>query len=239
MRMNPRRSGSLREIALLFLKLGTIAFGGPAAHIAMMEDEVVIRRRWLSKEKFLDLLGAANLIPGPSSTELAIYIGYLQAGWIGLLLAGVCFILPAALVVTALAWAYVQFGSLPQAVGILYGVKPVIIAVILSVVEFGTRCRKNKVPRNGRSCCLIAEFPGGKPVNSCLRGWQHYRPKPMDCWVEEEREPDPHLSFTRASRPSLGLRGTIGRGEYVRYAFLVRVMADFSDFFENRLGGLR
>ncbi|MGA2461649.1 MAG: chromate efflux transporter [Candidatus Bathyarchaeia archaeon] len=134
MATNPRKTGSVKELSLLFLKLGTIAFGGPAAHIAMMEEEVVHRRRWLSKEKFLDLLGAANLIPGPSSTELAIYIGYLQAGWIGLLLAGVCFILPAAIIVTALAWAYVQYGSLPQAIGILYGVKPVIIAVILQAL---------------------------------------------------------------------------------------------------------
>jgi chromate transporter len=104
----------LMELALLFLKLGTIAFGGPAAHIAMMEDEVVRRRRWLSREKFLDLLGATNLIPGPNSTELAIHIGHARAGWPGLIVAGVCFILPAALIVTAFAWAYVRFGSLPH-----------------------------------------------------------------------------------------------------------------------------
>lgn len=134
MKTHPQEPHSVRELALLFLKLGTVAFGGPAAHIAMMEDEVVRRRHWLSREKFLDLLGAANLIPGPSSTELAIYIGYIRAGWIGLLLAGVCFILPAALIVGTLAWAYVQFGSLPQAVSILYGVKPVIIAVILQAL---------------------------------------------------------------------------------------------------------
>ena len=105
---------SLKELALLFLKLGTIAFGGPAAHIAMLEDETVRRRRWLSHEKFLDLLGASNLIPGPSSTELAIYIGHLKAGRAGLLIAGVCFILPAMLLVMAIAWAYVRFGSLPH-----------------------------------------------------------------------------------------------------------------------------
>jgi len=125
---------SLAEVAAYFLKLGFIAFGGPAAHIAMMEEETVRRRRWLSREKFLDLLGAANLIPGPSSTELAIYIGYTQAGWVGLVLAGVCFILPASLIVTALAWIYVQYGSLPQVVSILYGVKPVVIAIILQAL---------------------------------------------------------------------------------------------------------
>jgi chromate transporter len=125
---------SLREIALLFLKLGTIAFGGPAAHIAMMEDEVVRRRRWLTHEEFLDYLGATNLIPGPNSTELAIHIGRERAGWPGLLVAGACFILPAALIVAAIAWAYVRFGALPAAVGILYGVKPVVIAVVVQAL---------------------------------------------------------------------------------------------------------
>ena len=120
----------LRELALLFLRLGTTAFGGPAAHIAMMEDEVVSRRGWLSRQEFLDLLGATNLIPGPNSTEMAIHIGYLRAGWRGLLVAGSCFILPAVLMVTGVAALYVRFGAMPQSVGVLYGVKPVVIAVI-------------------------------------------------------------------------------------------------------------
>src|SRR5438094_898008 len=120
---------SLGELALLFLKLGATAFGGPAAHIAMMEDEVVRRRAWLSREEFLDLLGATNLIPGPSSTEMAIHIGDRKAGWAGLLVAGSCFILPAALLVTVIASVYVRYGALPEAAGVLYGVKPVIIAV--------------------------------------------------------------------------------------------------------------
>lgn len=125
---------SLRSLAMLFLKLGIIAFGGPAAHIAMMEDEVVRRRRWMSRDEFLDLLGASNLIPGPNSTELAIHIGHRQAGWPGLLIAGICFIFPAVLIVTAFAWAYVRYGSLPQVAGILYGVKPVIIAIVLQAL---------------------------------------------------------------------------------------------------------
>jgi chromate transporter len=120
----------LRELAWVFLKLGTIAFGGPAAHIAMMEDEIVRRRRWLTREEFLDRLGATNLIPGPNSTEMAIHVGHLRGGWAGLVVAGVCFILPAAIVVTAIAWAYVKFGKLPQVGDVLYGVKPVIIAVV-------------------------------------------------------------------------------------------------------------
>lgn len=124
----------LGELALFFLRLGTTAFGGPAAHIAIMEDELVRRRKWLSREKFLDLLGASNLIPGPSSSELAIHIGYLRAGWAGLIVGGVCFILPAAILVGALAWAYVRFGRLPATAGLLYGVKPVVIAVILQAL---------------------------------------------------------------------------------------------------------
>jgi chromate transporter len=128
------RSTSLWELALLFLKLGTIAFGGPAAHIAMMEDEVVRRRKWLSREKFLDLLGATNLIPGPNSTEMAIHVGYLRAGWPGLLVAGSCFIFPAAIIVFGFAWAYVRYGSLPETARVLYGVKPVIIAIVLQAL---------------------------------------------------------------------------------------------------------
>jgi chromate transporter len=120
----------LAELARLFLRLGTTAFGGPAAHIALMEDEVVRRRGWLSRAEFVDLIGAANLIPGPNSTELAIHVGFARAGWPGLVVAGACFIVPAALIVTGFAWAYVRFGSLPAAEGFLYGVKPVVIALV-------------------------------------------------------------------------------------------------------------
>jgi chromate transporter len=124
-------STSLRELAGLFLKLGATSFGGPAAHIALMEHEVVRRRGWLTHAQFLDLLGATNLIPGPNSTEMAIHIGWRRAGWAGLLVAGTCFIAPAALIVLAFAWAYVRFGHGPEAAGLLYGVKPVIIAVVV------------------------------------------------------------------------------------------------------------
>src|SRR5882762_8236841 len=139
------RARRLRELAALFLKLGLIGFGGPAAHIAMMEDEVVRRREWLSREQFLDLLGATNLIPGPNSTELAIHVGHVRAGWRGQLLAGGCFILPAMLIVTGCAWVYVRFGALPQAEGILYGVKPVVIAVVLQALcSLGRAALKTK-----------------------------------------------------------------------------------------------
>ena len=132
--MRSAKSGHAREVAQLFLKLGLIAFGGPAAHIALMRQEVVNRRKWLSEQEFLDLLGASNLIPGPTSTELAIYLGYTRAGPVGLLLAGGLFILPAMLLVLAFAWAYVQFGSTPQAGALLYGIKPVILAVIVQAI---------------------------------------------------------------------------------------------------------
>jgi len=125
---------SLSQVALLFLRLGVTAFGGPAAHIAIMENEVVRRRRWLAADRFLDLLGAANLIPGPSSSELAIYIGYEQAGWQGLVVAGSCFILPAALLTAVIARAYVRHGALPQVGGALYGIKPAVIALVVQAL---------------------------------------------------------------------------------------------------------
>lgn len=124
----------LKQLARLFLRLGTTAFGGPAAHIAMMRDEVVKRRGWLTEPEFVDLLGAVNLIPGPNSTELAIHIGHRRAGWPGLLVAGACFIVPSTLIVTAAAWAYVRFGALPQATGLLYGVKPVVVAIVVQAL---------------------------------------------------------------------------------------------------------
>jgi len=125
---------SLGELARLFLKLGTIAFGGPAAHIAMMEDEVVTRRRWLSRQHFLDLVGATNLIPGPNSTEMTMHVGFERAGWKGLFTAGACFILPAVLITGGFAWLYVTYGSLPEVEPFLYGIKPAVIAVILGAM---------------------------------------------------------------------------------------------------------
>jgi chromate transporter len=124
----------MSEVAWLFLKLGTIAFGGPAAHIAMMRDEVVRRRRWLSDEQFVDLLGATNLIPGPNSTEMAIHLGFLRAGWPGLIAGGICFIVPAMLIVLACAWLYVRYGARPEAGWLLYGVKPVVIAIVVQAI---------------------------------------------------------------------------------------------------------
>lgn len=130
---NPKPT-HLKEVAFLFLRLGATAFGGPAAHIAMMHDETVKRRKWLSDQEFLDLVGATNLIPGPNSTEMAIHTGYLRAGSPGLIIAGASFIAPAMLIVLGLAWVYVQFGATPQAEWLLYGIKPVVIAIIIQAL---------------------------------------------------------------------------------------------------------
>ncbi|MDP9235570.1 MAG: chromate efflux transporter [Actinomycetota bacterium] len=136
-------SRPLTEIALPFLKLGFIGFGGPAAHVALMRREFVVTRQWLDEDRFLELFGASNLIPGPSSTELGMMLGYLRGGWPGLFVAGACFIGPAMAIVLALAWLYVRAGSLPQTAWVLYGVKPVIIAIIADALwALGRRAAK-------------------------------------------------------------------------------------------------
>ncbi|MEP7092497.1 MAG: chromate efflux transporter [Flavobacterium sp.] len=125
---------NLKEIAKLFLKLGIIGFGGPAVHIAMMQDEVVVKKKWLSEQHFLDLIGATNLIPGPNSTEMAIHIGHEKAGWKGLIVAGFCFIFPAVIITGIFAWLYKEYGQIPEVEPFLYGIKPAIIAIILSAI---------------------------------------------------------------------------------------------------------
>ncbi|MGD0823051.1 MAG: chromate efflux transporter [Terriglobales bacterium] len=142
------REASLGEIAFVFLKLGTIAFGGPAAHLAMMEEEFVRRRQWMTRAEFLDRLATANLIPGPSSTEVAIFVGQLKRGWRGLIVAGCCFIIPAALIVSVIAWAYVRFGSLPKAEGVLYAIKPAVVAIVIQALW--------KLGRTGVRSALLA-----------------------------------------------------------------------------------
>src|ERR1017187_1733719 len=142
------REASLGQIALVFLKLGTIAFGGPAAHFAMMEQEFVRRRKWITEAEFLDRLATANLIPGPSSTEVAIFVGQLKRGWRGLIVAGCCFIIPAAAIVSVIAWAYVRFGSLPKAEGVLYAIKPAVVAIVIQAL--------GKLGRTGVRTTLLA-----------------------------------------------------------------------------------
>ena len=134
----------LLDIAKLFFKLGVIGFGGPAVHIAMMEEEVVKKKAWMSEDHFLDLVGATNLIPGPNSTEMAMHIGNERAGWRGLVIAGCCFIIPAVIITGVFAWAYRQYGQLPQVQPFIYGIKPAIIAVVVSLmISLGRKALKN------------------------------------------------------------------------------------------------
>ncbi len=126
------KNGSVKEVAKLFFKLGCIAFGGPASHIAMMEDEVVTKRKWMTRQHFLDLIGATNLIPGPNSTEMTMHCGYERAGWKGLFAAGGLFILPAVVITLIFAWLYGRYGQLPDVQPMIYGIKPAVIAIILS-----------------------------------------------------------------------------------------------------------
>src|SRR5579863_4864254 len=156
---------SLLELAFVFLKLGTIAFGGPAAHIAMMEDEFVRKRQWITAADFLDRVGAANLIPGPSSTEVAIFIGHAKRGWAGLVVAGCCFIIPAAVMVTWIAALYVRYGSLPQAAGILYGIKAAVIGILLQALwSLGRTAAKTKLLALVGAGAMVLSALGLAPV---------------------------------------------------------------------------
>jgi chromate transporter len=135
---------NLKEVAKLFFKLGSIAFGGPAAHIAMMEDEVVKKRKWMTNQQFLDLVGATNLIPGPNSTEMTMHCGYERAGWKGLIVAGACFVFPAVVITLVFAWLYQQYGQLPKVEPFVYGIKAAVIAIILGAVyRLGKKALKN------------------------------------------------------------------------------------------------
>ncbi len=138
------RKSTLKEIALLFFKLGALSFGGPAVHIAMMEEEVVRKRKWMSHEHFLDLVGATNLIPGPNSTEMTMHCGNERAGWRGLVVAGSAFIFPAVVITLVFAWLYQQYGQLPQVEPFIYGIKPAVISLIVAAVyTLGKKAVKN------------------------------------------------------------------------------------------------
>jgi chromate transporter len=154
----------LPELFRFFLRLGLTAFGGPAAHIALMETEAVERRRWITRQRFLDLLGSCNLLPGPSSTQVAMALGYTRAGWPGLAIAGACFITPAALCTLALAWAYVRYGHLAQAQGLLYGAKPVMVAIIAQAIWRLGRMALRTLPLLAAGIlCFVASLTGAAP----------------------------------------------------------------------------
>jgi len=186
-------SHRLAQVTTLFLKLGITAFGGPAAHIAMMHDETVRRRKWLSEQEFLDLVGATNLIPGPNSTEMAIHLGYLRAGWLGLIVGGLSFILPAMFMVMGLAWAYVQYGTTPQVEWLLCGVKPVVIAIIIQALwNLGQKAIKSRMLAAVGVMVLIAYFFGvneifllfaGGLLTMMVTNWQRLRKQPMSFFL--------------------------------------------------------
>ena len=161
----------LREVVQVFLKLGTLAFGGPAAHIGLMRDEVVRRRQWLSDQDFLDLLGVAQLIPGPNSTEMIMLLGARRAGWRGLILGGASFIIPAMLIVMVFGWLYVQFGALPQLEWLLYGVKPVMIAIIIQAVwELGKKAIKGPLTLCVGALALLLYVLGASEIPLLFAG---------------------------------------------------------------------
>ncbi|HTP69971.1 MAG TPA: chromate efflux transporter [Dongiaceae bacterium] len=169
-RLSSSSPGSLAELAREFLRLGFVAFGGPAAHIAMMEERFVRRLNWLSREKFLDLLGAVNLLPGPSSTELAIYLGEIRGGTLGLLVSGACFILPAAILVVVLAWAYQTYGAVPQMAGLLIGIKPVVVALIAQAVWNLARTALKSIALGVLAMAVVVLAAFGLPVLALLTG---------------------------------------------------------------------
>ncbi len=235
----PPSHSLLTELATVFLKLGTIGFGGPAAHIAMLEDEIVTRRQWLSQAQFLDLIGLTNLIPGPSSTELAIYIGYLRAGWWGLLIAGVCFILPAMTIVWGLAICYDMSQTIPEIIAIFAAIKPVVVVLTVQATwKLGRSAIKNIATGVAgiSSVCLFGLFDintlavlllGGFGV----LGWQYWRDwkRGLSVMWLPQIEPSSLAIFPIvASHPSwldvftifLKIGATIYGGGYVLLAFL-------------------
>lgn len=161
----------LKELAGVFFKLGIIGFGGPAAHIAMMENEVVSKKKWMSREHFLDLIGATNLIPGPNSTEMAMHCGYHRAGWPGMIVAGMGFIIPATLITGAIAWSYQRYGSIPDIKPIWYGIRPAVLAIIINAVyKFGKKALKNWQLGIIGATVMIASLAGMSEVLVLIAG---------------------------------------------------------------------
>ena len=236
--MHPVRP-RLTELAAVFLKLGTIGFGGPAAHIAMLDAEVVSRRQWISQAQFLDLIGLTNLIPGPSSTEVAIYIGYLRAGWWGLIIAGVCFILPAMAIVWGMAIVYDRVRDLPQAIAMFAGIKPVVVVLTIQAMwKLRISAIKN-LPTGIAGAVAIGLF-GVFDVNTLIvllvagfgvmvwQNWRNWRGGFSAVWLLRFDLPELAILPVITSHPSwvdvltifLKIGATIYGGGYVLLAFL-------------------
>jgi chromate transporter len=202
----------LKELASVFLKLGAIGFGGPAAHLGMMEDEVVRKRNWLSRDEFLSMVGVTNLIPGPNSTEMAIHVGYLRAGWFGLIVAGSCFILPAVIITALFAGIYVEYGSLPAVVPFLRGIQPAVLAIIVSaMVRFGKTAFKSWKLTAVALLVLAASLAGFNEVLALLGGGIAGA-----AWILLTEQPSPDLrkdaSFTPWVGPAFSLPALGGAG---------------------------
>jgi chromate transporter len=233
----------LRDVAALALRLGFTAFGGPAAHIGMLHDEVVVRRRWIGEQHFLDLLGLTNLIPGPNSTEMVIHVGYERAGWRGLIAGGVCFIAPAATISLVLAWLYVRYGTTPEGTWLLYGIKPVIIAVVGQALwNLGRTAIKGAIPAavglsvfalyllGGQELVLL--FGGGAAAVLAKRGLSAARLRtevrsllpigmlPLPAAVGMVTDPTVPYSAARLFLTFLKIGATLYGGGYVLLAFL-------------------
>jgi chromate transporter len=164
-----KKKGKLGEVASVFFKMGCIAFGGPAAHVALMEEEIVERRKWISHQRFLDLMGATNLIPGPNSTELTMHCGYERAGWKGLFVAGFCFIFPAVIITGILAWAYTTYGALPEVQPFIYGITPAVLVVILgAILKLGKKALKSTLLYVLASLVLVSSFLGVNEIYALL-----------------------------------------------------------------------
>jgi chromate transporter len=240
--VHSRPGGALWEVACCFLRLGVTAFGGPAAHIAMMEEEAVRRRGWLGHDAFLDLLGAVNLIPGPSSTQLAMSLGYRRAGWAGLVLGGVCFILPAALITLGISWAYVRFGRLPQLQGLLYGLKPAVVAVVFgALLTLGRSAVKSRFLLALGLLAFLGSLFGLHPLAvlasaGCLGGLQARLFRTGSVTSRQVRATWLPLTLGAAGLPSAGLAGVflfflkvgavVFGGGYVLLAFLKADLVD-------------
>lgn len=240
----------LIELAAVFLKLGTIGFGGPAAHIAMLETEIVTRRQWLSQTQFLDLIGLTNLIPGPSSTELAIYIGYLRAGWWGLIIAGVCFILPAMTIVWGIAIGYDRVQQLPQTMAIFAGIQPVVaILIVQAMWKLGRSALKN-IPTGAAGIGAVGLF-GFLDVNTLIvllvagfavMGWQNWRGGLPAIWLPRIEPSLVAIFPVITSHPSwvdvltifLKIGATIYGGGYVLLAFLQPELVERTHWLTSR-----
>jgi chromate transporter len=241
----PALRRDLTELARVFLKLGTIGFGGPAAHIAMLEAEVVTRRQWITPAQFLDLIGLTNLIPGPSSTELAIYIGYLRAGWWGLIIAGVCFILPAMAIVWGLAIGYDRVQDLPQAIAIFARIKPVVVALTIQATwKLGKSAIKN-IPTGAAGIAAIG-LSGVLDLNPLIvlvlagfgvmltKNWRHWKGGLPAIWLPRLEFPILAIVPAITAHPSwldvltifLKIGATIYGGGYVLLAFLQPELVD-------------